>query len=67
MGLGYQRHVPTPLKGEMVFMHGLHQLPKRKVASLIGVHPSTVRRTLNNAYTTGSVVKKPLRAKVDVK
>ena len=45
----------------MVVMHGAHQLPKRRIAELMGVHPSTLRRTLKNAYTTGSVVKKPLQ------
>ena len=42
-------------------MHGTHQLSKSKIAKLMGVHPSTVRHALDNAYATGSVVKKPLR------
>ena len=61
MGLGYRRHVPVPLKEQMVVMHATHQLQKSKIARLMGVHLSTVRCALKNAYTTGSVVKAPLQ------
>ena len=53
-GLGCQRHIPIQTKGQMVVMHGAQRLPKSKIAELMGVHASTVRRTLKNAYTTGS-------------
>lgn len=62
MGLGYRQHIPVPLKEQMVTMHAVHQLRKSRIAELMGVHPSTVRRALKNAYTTGSVVKKPLQS-----
>jgi len=61
MRLGYRRHIPVSLKEQMVVMHGVHRLPKHKVAAFMGVHPSTVRRALKNAYNTGSVIKEPLQ------
>ena len=61
MGLGYRQHVPVALKEQMVVMHGTRKLQTCKIAELMGVHPSTVRRVLKNAYTTGSVVKEPLQ------
>ena len=60
MGLGRRRHVPIALKEKMVVMHGAHRLSGCRIADLMGVHPSTVRRALKNAYTIGTVVKKPL-------
>jgi transposase len=61
MGAGYRRHIHISLKEEMVVMHARHLLSKSKIAYLMGVHPSTVRRTLRNVYTTGSIVKTPLQ------
>jgi len=61
MRLGCRRHIPAPLKEQMVIMHLVHRVPKSEVAELIGVHPSTVRRAVRKMRKTGSVVKQPLR------
>jgi hypothetical protein len=61
MKLGCRRHIPTPLKEQMVIMHWVYQVPNSEIARLMDVHPCTVRRVVKKMRTTGSVVKHPLQ------
>ena len=56
-----RRHIPVPLKEQMVIMYLLHRIPISKVAQLMDVHPSTVRRAVKKMQMTGSIATPPLQ------
>ena len=57
-----RQHIPTPIKEQMVIIHWVHDVPKSKIAQLMDVHPSTVRRAVEKMRTTELVVKRPLQS-----
>ena len=62
MSPGRRRHIPVPLKEQMVIMHWVYRLPKPKVAELMDVHPLTVHCAVEKMRKTGSVVRYPLQS-----